>query len=298
MVLPGPGIGLSESSELSLPTLLQRLHQYQPDSVIVLPQILMAFVSAATQGFRFPLSIKFVAAGGARNPAYLLEQAHALGIPAYEGYGLSECASVVCLNSPLNNKIGSVGKPLSHLQIKIDDGEIKVKGPASSGYLGLTSHEPGDWIATGDLGYLDNEGFLFIIGRKKNVLISSFGRNISPEWIESELTLCNGIAQCMVVGDSRPFCSAIIVPASARITAEKITRDIIHINQRLPDYAQIKKFIIAPEPFTASNHLLTDNGRLRREEILTRYHEGIITIYSPADFSSTSQNAGVIYDIL
>ncbi len=296
VVLSGPSIGLHGSSELSIPTLLNRLNQYQPNSIIALPQILMAFVGAASQGFSLPSSLKFVAVGGARTPVQLIEQARVVGIPVYEGYGLSECASVVSLNCPAADKIGSVGRPLGHVQVKIESGEIKVKGNTFSGYLGHAAHGD-EWLDTGDLGYLDNDGFLFITGRKKNLLISSFGRNISPEWIESELSLCRSIAQCMVIGDSQPFCSAIIVPASAQTTAEQIGLDISCVNQQLPDYAKVRKFFIATKPFTPLNRLLTDNGRLRRAEISAHYRGEIATMYSTSDFHSSSETSGVVYDI-
>lgn len=294
VVLAGSTLGLIGSSQLSLPTLLQTLHQYQPNSLILLPQILQGLVAAKLKGFGLPQSLQFIAVGGARTPALLIEQAKSLGLPVYEGYGLSECASVVSLNSPAANKIGSVGKPLNHVDIKIDDGVIKVRGNVFTEYLGQSRQKQDEWLDTGDLGYLDNEGFLFITGRKKNLLISSFGRNISPEWIESELSLCPSIAQVMVVGDGQAFCSAILVPRSADIDARQIAAEISQINQHLPDYARVQKFFIA-EPFTSHNQLLTDNGRLRRAAILAQYQSSINAIY-PTD--STSISAGVIYDIL
>jgi len=295
VVLSGTTIGLTGSSQLSLPTLLRNLHQYQPNSLIMLPQILFGCIAASAQGFPLPGSLKFVAVGGARTPVQLLEQATAFGIPVFEGYGLSECASVVSLNSPLVNKIGSVGKPLSHVGIKIDDGLIKVRGNAFSGYLDQAAHDADAWLDTGDLGYLDDDGFLFISGRKKNLLISSYGRNISPEWIESELVLSRNIAQCIVVGDAQAFCSAIIVPASAQSNAQSIADDISRINKSLPDYARIQKFIIAKEEFSPFNQLLTDNGRLRRVEILAAYSDSIIKIYTT---DATNTHVGVVYDIL
>lgn len=299
VVLPGVALGLTGSSQLSLPTLLQALHQYQPNSLIALPQILQGFVAAGMQGFGLPASLAFIAVGGARTPAVLIEQARAIKIPVYEGYGLSECASVVSLNSPVADKIGSVGKALNHVDIKIDNGVIKVRGNVFNGYLGQAANTNDEWLDTGDLGYIDDEGFIFITGRKKNLLISSFGRNISPEWIEAELSLCRTIAQVMVIGDSQAFCSAIIVPASAEVTAEQIAQDIRRINQHLPDYARVQKFIVAAEPFTPTNQLLTDNGRLRRAAILGQYLNAIAAIYSDttAQSSSSQQHSGVVYDI-
>lgn len=298
VVLAGTDIGLMGSSELSLPTLLHRLHQFNPNSLIVLPQILLAFVAASQQGFPLPASLKFIAVGGARTSTHLLQQAHTIGLPVYEGYGLSECASVVSLNSPIANKIGSAGKPLAHVKIRIEQGSILVSGNTFSGYWGQPGQDADAWLDTGDLGYLDDEGFLFITGRRKNVLVSSYGRNISPEWVESELALCRNIAQCIVIGDSQPFCSAILVPASKQITAEQIRQDIGRINQGLPDYAHIKKFILAPTSFTSANQLLTDNGRLRRSEIIAHYQNDIAAIYADVSPIDSSPYTGAVYDIL
>lgn len=298
IVLTGKDTGLIGSSELSVPTLLRCLHHYTPNSLIILPQILLAFIAATQQGFPLPASLKFIAVGGARTSPQLLGQAQLLGLPVYQGYGLSECASVVSLNAPTANRIGSVGRPLAHVQLIIDAGVIKVRGNSFSGYLGLSAADDEEWLDTGDLGYLDDEGFLFITGRKKNLLISSFGRNISPEWIEAELALCRSIAQSIVIGDVQPFCSAILVPSSTQITAEQLGQDISRVNQHLPDYAQIKKFIVASAPFTTTNQLLTDNGRLRRAEIIARYQGDIAAIYAESIATSFPPQAGVVYDIL
>ncbi|EIK43704.1 putative long-chain-fatty-acid-CoA ligase [Cellvibrio sp. BR] len=287
IAVPGVQLGLTGSSQLSLPTLLQKLHEYEPSSLILLPQILQGLVAASLQGFSLPDSLHFVAVGGAKTSASLIAQARARSIPVYEGYGLSECASVVSLNSPLENKIGSVGKPLSHVQVRIENGVIFTRGNGFSGYLN-SQHENNEWVNTGDLGYLDSDGFLFITGREKNCLISSFGRNISPEWIEAELTLSPAITQVMVVGDAQPFCSAIIMPTPTSST-DQLFAEIARINQTLPDYAQVKKFIIAREAFTPVNQLLTDNGRLRRTAIQAVYAELIDTVYSTASELSSSQ---------
>lgn len=298
VVLAGSTIGLTGSSALSLPTLLNQLHKYQPNSLILLPQILMACVAASMQGFHLPGSLKFVAVGGARTPVELIDQARESGIPVYEGYGLSECASVVSLNSPSANKIGSVGKPLSHIQIKIEKGEIKVRGNTFAGYFDQPFQDVNQWVDTGDLGYMDADGFLFITGRKKNLLITSFGRNISPEWIESELVYCNSIAQCIVLGDSQPFCSALIVPSSKDIPIKQIEQQICAVNKKLPDYAQISKFVIASEAFTVDNDLLTTNGRLRRAAILDYYKDAIANLYPNSFPDASRQHAGVVYDVL
>lgn len=295
VVLPGSALGLSGSSQLSISVLLSALHHHQANSVILLPQILHALVAVASMGHELPSSLHFIAVGGAHTPVQLLHQAQALGLPVFEGYGLSECSSVVSLNSPAAHKPGSVGKPLSHIEVKIDEGVIKVRGNGFSGYLNQPALAEDEWLDTGDLGYIDNDGFLFINGRQKNLLISSFGRNISPEWIEAELLLCPQIAQAMVVGDGQPWCSAIIVPRTLQTSHSEISQAITMVNQQLPDYACIRRFIVAQTPFTQINQMITDNGRLRRETILTAYEADINDLYQkPFPFAN---HAGVTHDL-
>jgi long-chain acyl-CoA synthetase len=294
LVFSGATLGLTGSSQLSLPTLLHALHRHQPNSLIVLPQILQGFIAAHIKGFALPSSLQFIAVGGAHTPVRVLEQAQAFGIPVYEGYGLSECASVVSLNAPSMNKVGSVGRPLNHVMLKIVEGAIKVRGNIFQGYLHAAANSNDEWLDTGDLGYIDADGFLFITGRKKNLLISSFGRNISPEWIEAELSLCSTIAHVMVIGDAQAFCSAIIFPSVADADPPDIAEQIRQVNSSLPDYARIQKFIIAKEAFSQTNQLLTDNGRLRRAEIMACYEQAIDALYSS---ELTGNAAGASYDI-
>jgi long-subunit acyl-CoA synthetase (AMP-forming) len=284
-VLPAATLGFSGSSQLSVPTLLHVMNLYQPNSLILLPQILQGIVAAISQGFSLPDSLQFVAVGGAHTSPDLLQQARAIGMPVYEGYGLSECASVVSLNNPAADCIGSVGKPLSHVEVAIKDGGIFVRGNVFSGYLGQPPLAADEWLDTGDLGYIDEQGFIHITGRRKNLLISSFGRNISPEWIETGLLQSPLIAQAMLIGDVQPFCSAIIVlrqtdACSINESVNAVARYIEQLNQSLPDYARIKKFIIADNDFSVSNELLTANGRLRREAILQVYADKIQHLYA------------------
>ena len=267
----GKSLGLFGSSGLDHHKLAQALEHYQPDSLILLPQLLLALVVLAEQKKITASHFRFLAVGGAAVSPRLLERARRAGLPVYEGYGLSECASVVALNTPLADRIGSVGKILPHQNVNIEDGEIIVNGSGFSGYLSDTPdrHETADRVATGDEGYLDEDGYLYIRGRKKNIIVSSFGRNINPEWPESRLLELSCIRQAIVTGEGRPQLGAIIVcEATDRDTVEKHIRQI---NAEMPDYARIHHWqLISPAQFSEMN-LLTANGRIKRHLVPTLF---------------------------
>ena len=150
--------------------------------------------------------------GAAVGAKLLIAAARALGIPAYEGYGLSEGASVQTLNLPGADRPGSAGRALPHARLRVAaDGEIEVAGSLFGGYLGDPTPRPA-WWPTGDLGSIDADGFLHCSGRKKNVLITAFGRNVSPEWVETALRGEPAIAQAVVFGDGQPALSAVLWP--------------------------------------------------------------------------------------
>jgi len=279
IALPQSALGFNGSNGFDLQRLLETISHHQPNSMILLPELLMALVNAIEQGWKVPSSLKFIAVGGSKVSPTLLQQAHLAGLPVYEGYGLSECSSVVSVNCPNQQKPGSVGKPLSHVSVTIEDDEVVVKG---NGFLGYTN-EPQTWlndnVYTGDLGYFDDHGYLYINGRRKNLLISSFGRNINPEWVESEL-LCNGLLQqCVVFGDAKPYCVALIYPHNSSASEDDIQIWIDKVNQSLPDYARIKKWTKLPQLLTPENKLITANGRPVREKILQHYSTLIEQLY-------------------
>ncbi len=273
-------VGLAGSSGLDAGRMIAALRDWRASTAIMVPQMLQAMVSCGRAGVPMPADLRYLAVGGAPLGKSLLEQAGALGLPAYEGYGLSECASVVAVNRPGQNRAGSVGRPLPHVRISFaDDGEILIRRVRWHGYLGDRAMPDGeDVIATGDLGYLDRDGYLFLTGRKKNIFITSFGRNVAPEWVESELTSQAGIAQAAIFGEARPFNSAVIVP-QASTTPAAIEAALDRANRRLPDYAQVRAWITAAEPFTPINGMSTANGRLRRPEIFGKYAARIDALY-------------------
>lgn len=277
-LLPADELGFNGSSDFNVPQWLNVLDTVRPNSMILLPGLLAALISSVQQGWQAPDSLQFVAVGGSRVGSGLLQAAKSCGLPVYEGYGLSECASVVSLNSETDHKTGTAGKPLSHIQLQIDDGEIVVSGNPFLGYV----NEPESWSATevrtGDLGFVDEQGYLHIMGRRKNLLINSFGRNINPEWIESEVLANPAIAQCVVTGDAQPFCIALIYPRGA-VEDELIDNWLQTINRDLPDYARIRQWLRLPRPFSHAEGTLTANGKPVRSKIDALYQSDISNLY-------------------
>jgi len=266
MVLPLAQLGMTGSSGLNLGKLVAGINQHQPQSLILVPELAMALVGAAERGQLNSRSLRFMAVGGGRVSAELLARGRAAGLPVYEGYGLSECSSVVALNVPAAECEGSVGKPLSHIDIKVDsDGHILVRGNTHLGYLGYPGDESDqdEWLDTGDLGALNSSGFLSVNGRSKNLLITSFGRNISPEWLESELVQGLGIRQAVVFGDGEPQPMALITVTDGR-SPDDIAGALRQLNQRLPDYARLATVYIRRQPLSLSEGHITANGRPAR----------------------------------
>jgi long-subunit acyl-CoA synthetase (AMP-forming) len=168
---------------------------------------------------------------------------------------------------------------LPHLRLSFaEDGEILIHDVRWRGYLGETATTADDFIATGDLGHLDADGFLHLTGRKKNIFITSFGRNVAPEWVERELVSRFPILQAAVFGEARPFNSAVIF-AHPTATPESIAAALAEANQQLPDYARVRSWIPAKAPFTSANGMATPNGRLRRGGIFGAHAEQIETLY-------------------
>lgn len=262
------------NNALDMPRLLQILHEIQPHSLVLVPQLLQGLLQAAQGGLQPPSSLRFIAVGGGRVAPALLEQAAYWHWPVYEGYGLSECASVVCLNRPSRQRAGTVGQALPHVQVSLaEDGEVLVHGVGPLGYLGSSDRVPSPW-PTGDIGCLE-DGFLSILGRKKNQFITAFGRNVNPEWVEAELTSEPAIAQAFVHGEALPANLALIVARHAQVTSAQIEAAIARVNAGLPGYARVQHWRVIEQPFCAANGLLTSNGRMRREAIFQHYHQAL-----------------------
>jgi long-chain acyl-CoA synthetase len=252
-------VGVRGSSSFDGPACLAAIERWQAESVILLPQMLTALAAVLERGAHAPKSLKFAAVGGGKVSPALIHRARALGLPVYEGYGLSECASVVALNVPGADRVGSVGRALRHVKARFFEKELHVR-------------KNGAWHATGDLGRVDRDGFLYIDGRRKHVLITSYGRNVSPEWPEAELLAGPAIVQAAVFGEAQPHLCALVVPA-AGAAAAAVEAQVRAANARLPDYAQIGAWMPADAPFTLQNGFATANGRARREALWKAYGE-------------------------
>ncbi len=257
-------LGFRQSNQLEPKLFYQAIRHYQATSLITTPEILKQLLTIRDDFS--DLALRFVAVGGAVVSPLLLKQAQDKNLPAYQGYGLSELASVVAVNTLNENKIGSVGRPLPHIKLRFTDAnEIIIQSQLFLGYLGQTATDTNSWHS-GDLGYFDEEGYLFVTGRKRNVFISSYGRNISPEWIEQSLCSQTLILQAYVFGEAQPYNVAVITsPTSDK---QQLQTSIDQVNQTLPDYAQVKHWLLKPPS--------TEN----RQEIWQHYQPEIENLYS------------------
>ncbi len=275
IVLPLLQLGLKGSSGFDPAVFHAAVGRLEPDSMILLPQMLRLWVGylAATRQ-RAPAGLTFVAVGGAPVGAGLLAASRAMGIPAHEGYGLSEGASVQTLNLPGADLPGSAGRVLPHARVRISDsGEIEVSGSLFAGYLGDLESLP-EWFPSGDLGHIDAAGFLHVQGRRKNVLITSFGRNVSPEWVEGALQEA-GIGVAVVFGDGAPSLSAVLWPLSGLLPDAALQAAVDAANKMLPDYARVHTWVRARQPFNAASGMATANGRPQRSAIFEAHAEAL-----------------------
>jgi long-chain acyl-CoA synthetase len=266
VLLPLADLGFDGGRLTSFPSFIEAINQVQPNSMITVPALLMALIQAGQAGMPLPQSFTFVAVGGARVAPSLVEQAAALGLPVYEGYGLSEAASVVSINTPMQNRAGTSGKVLDHVQVMVEQGELVVEGPLFLGYM----NQPDTWgktrYATGDLGEVSADGYVHVSGRKSNLLITTLGRNIAPEWLEGELFASGLFAQCVILGNDLPYCAGVMF-APASVSDEQIATCVQALNARIPEYARIQRWLRLGNPLTVEQGFWTENGRPKRQAI-------------------------------
>lgn len=223
--------------------LIEAFATVRPSASVLVPGLLGAWVQGLSAvGMQAPETLRFVAVGGAPVPPQVAERAWALGIPVHEGYGLSECCSVVSVNRPGARVSGATGQVLDGLNVAIEDGEIVVHGPTvMDGYLGREDVTGNTW-RTGDLGEFTAEGALRILGRKDRLIVTPQGRNINPEWIETLALGAPGVmAAKLALGEDQELALDISPTPHAGDDLEQTVRAAL---ASAPDYAQPARITI------------------------------------------------------
>ena len=258
-------IGIRGSSDVDIVVLSQSFDQYQPHSAIVVPALLLGLTAAAEFGVTGYQSLKFLAVGGGRVAHSLLQRAESQGLLVYEGYGLTECGSVVSMNRPGAMRAGTVGRLLPHVRGRVTNGELVITQPRLLGIVGCTD-EFCDFVATGDLAEFDDDGYLTIHGRLKNLFITAFGRNVSPEWVEAELQNELVVGLAAVFGEARESNVAVLVPRGEP-SDDDLQQAVDRCNERLPDYARVGHWRRLEMAQLHQMGGLTGNGRIKRDAI-------------------------------
>ena len=228
----------------------------------------------------------FVSGGGALDKE-IGEFLNAIGLPTLQGYGLTETSPVVSCNPIHKIRVETVGPPFKGNQVKIaDDGEILVKGEnVMLGYWNKKEDTEkvlkDGWLYTGDIGEIDpQDGYLKITDRKKDIIVSAGGDNISPAKIENQILNFPAIDQCMVYGDGKNYLVVLIVPNKEfKEEKEKITKIISEINKNLTIVEKIKKFHLINETFSIENGLLTPTMKVKRNKVIAKYKNILEHLY-------------------
>ena len=253
----------------------------------------------------------FAITGGAPMDSELSHFFNGIGMPVLEGYGMTETCGPVCVSLPEDNRIGTIGMPMCGITAGIaEDGELVVKGPlVCKGYHnnpGVTAQQITDgWLHTGDLGDISEDGFISITGRKKDLIITAGGKNVSPGLLEASVMTSPVVNQCLVIGDKKPFVAALVTLdladannwlesqgakpepdlaslAKNAIVHAEVVRAVNAANEGVSRAESIRKFEILPDEFTEANGMLTPSLKTRRAQIVEHYRELIDdVIYVP-----------------
>jgi long-chain acyl-CoA synthetase len=234
--------------------------------------------------------VRIGVSGGAPLAQEIIEFFHSLDILILEGYGLTECTTAATVNRPTRFRFGSVGPALPGADLKIaDDGEVLIRSDTVfAGYFkdeeATNEVMPGDgWLRSGDLGTLDDDGFLTITDRKKDILVTAGGKNVAPQNLENALKAHPVVSQALVVGDRRPYVAALITvaegvdPDDARFEIEQVVETV---NSELSRYEQIKRYAILPRDFSAEEDEVTPTLKLKRRVCQEHFATEIEALYS------------------
>jgi long-chain acyl-CoA synthetase len=212
-----------------------------------------------------------------------------MGMTIYEGYGLTEIGGMITLNAPGQVKLGSVGKPFPGKKVTVDDnGHIVVQSEfnANTKYFRSAPEENRDTylsdgqVATGDLGYFDKEGFLYINGRMKDLIVCSSGKKIHPAPIEEKILDSGLFNNCMVYGDNKPFLVALVVPRDPEADHRVIKESFAKINEGLGADEKVMSFYVHPESFSIENGLLTSSLKVSRSKIINTFSHQLDQLYN------------------
>jgi len=252
--------------------------------------------------------LRYFISGGAPLPREIGEFFFKAGILILEGYGLTETSPVLAVNHQENFKFGTVGPPLPNVEIKIgDDFEIMAKGPSiMQGYYEnpeatKEAFDEGEWLHTGDIGFIDEEGFLHITDRKKNIIVTSGGKNVTPSVLENQLISSPFIEQVVIIGDKQKYLTALIVPNFEAIQkyAEEnniehsqiedliktkeinslVQKEVKRVSSSFARFEQIKRFTLLPAEFTIESGELTPTLKPKKKVIFDKYSEEIKAMY-------------------
>jgi long-chain acyl-CoA synthetase len=228
----------------------------------------------------------------------VIEFFHALGVPVIEGYGLTETASSATVNEPGDFRIGTVGRPVEGAEVRLaEDGEILIRSDSVfAGYYkdpDATAEALTDdgWLRTGDVGEIDDGGFLRITDRKKDLIITAGGKNIAPQNLENALKASRFVSQALVVGDRRPYVTALVTLDETEMTSggqeprELVQALVDDVNRDRTRVEQIKRFTILPRDFSLEEGEVTPTLKLRRRVIHEHFAQEIEQLYAsePAD---------------
>jgi long-chain acyl-CoA synthetase len=234
--------------------------------------------------------IRICVSGGAPLAKEIIEFFHALDILILEGYGLTECTTAATVNRPTSYRFGTVGPALPGVRLRIaDDGEVLIE--TETIFAGYYKDEeatreilPGDgWLRSGDVGYLDEDGFLTITDRKKDILVTAGGKNVAPQNLENALKTHAIISQALVVGDRRPYVAALITlveDVSHEDAEAEVQRAVDAVNRDVSRFEQVKRFTILPRDFTAEDGEVTPTLKLKRRVCQEHFAAEIEALYS------------------